>query len=316
MFIQDFIQARDRISNYLQPTRVIQSHALQQILGYKSPIFLKLENEQPTGSFKVRGAFNVMLQLDPAIEKVIAFSSGNFAQAVAFVSSKLNKKATIVMPQNAPLKKIEGTRKYGAKIVFCGENHGDGENIVKELVDAEGYHILHPFNNDQTISGQGTIALEILETNPQIKHFFSPIGGGGLLSGCAKVFKTHDPLINIYGVEPLGAHDFYDSFRNKEHRVFEKTNTIADGLRSPSVGKLNFPILMSTVDEALAISQENIIEAMSLLHKHHNMVIEPSGAVALAGFLTLHRSLQGEVVILVSGQNVDPESFKNWVGSI
>lgn len=313
---KDFIYARERISSYLQPTPLIKSDMLQKIFGYKSHIYLKLESEQPTGSFKVRGAFNALLQLDRSIEKVVAFSSGNFAQAVAYGSAKLKKKATIVMPQNAPRKKIDGTRNLGAEIVFCGERHEDGEIIVKELVEKEGYYALHPFNNYQTISGQGTIALEILETNPHIKHFFSPVGGGGLLSGCATVLKAYNKIITIYSVEPLGAHDFYESFQAKEHIAFEKTNTIADGLRAASVGKLNYPILMSTVDQALAITEESIIEAMSLLWKHHNLVIEPSGAVALAGFISLHQSLQGEVVILVTGKNVDSESFKKWVGSI
>lgn len=311
----DFIQARERISPYLQPTPMIKSDILQKTLGFESPIYLKLECEQPTGSFKVRGAFNALLQLDQSIEKVVAFSSGNFAQAVAYGSLQLNKKATIVMPQNAPRKKIDGTRNLGAEIVFCGEKHEDGEILVKEL-ENEGFYALHPFNNYQTIAGQGTIALEILETNPHIKHFFSPVGGGGLLSGCATVFKASKKMITIYSVEPLGAHDFYDSFHAKKHIAFEKTNTIADGLRAASVGKLNFPILLSQVDQALAVTEESILEAMRLLWKHHHLVIEPSGAVALAGFLSLHQSLQGEVVILVTGKNADSESFKKWIGSI
>ncbi|MBS0654293.1 MAG: threonine/serine dehydratase [Verrucomicrobia bacterium] len=309
----DCIEARERISPYLQQTPMIKSDALEQILGYESPIYLKLECEQPTGSFKVRGAFNTLLQLDPHIEKVVAFSSGNFAQAVAFGSAKLHKKATIIMPKNAPQKKIDGTRNLGAEILFCGERHEDGELIVKELVEKEGYHALHPFNSYQTMAGQGTIALEILETNPQMKHFFSPVGGGGLLSGCATVFKAFNEAAVMYSVEPLGAHDFYESFQAKRHIAFEKTNTIADGLRAVSVGKLNYPILMSTVDKALAVTEERIIEAMRFLWKHHDLVVEPSGAVALAGFLSVHKGLQGEVVILVTGKNVDPESFTKWI---
>lgn len=311
---KDFIQARERISPFLSPTPLIMSETLQKILGYKDPIYLKLESEQPTGSFKVRGAFNALLQLEPSVEKVVAFSSGNFAQAVAYGSLKLKKKATIVMPQNAPRKKIDGTRDLGAEIVFCsGSLHEDGEILVKELVEKEGYYPLHPFNNYQTIAGQGTIALEILETNPHIKHFFSPVGGGGLLSGSATVLKSFNKMITTYSVEPYGAHDFYESFQAKEHIAFKKTNTIADGLRAASVGTLNYPILMSTVDQAVVITQENIIEAMRLLWEHHNLVIEPSGAVALAGFISLHQSVQGEVVILVTGKNVDLELFKKWV---
>lgn len=306
----DFIQARARISPFLKATPIIKSESLQKILGYKSNIYLKLECEQPTGSFKVRGAFNALLQLPQFVEKVVAFSSGNFAQAVAYASAKLGKKATIVMPQNAPSKKKEGTRNLGGEIVFCSEKHEEGEDIVKELVEKEGYFPLHPFNDYQTISGGGTIALEVLETNPSIRHFFCPVGGGGLLSGCAPVLKAFNNLINVYSVEPNGAQDFYNSFHARKHLALEKIDTIADGLRAASVGKINYPILMSHVDRAVAISEKSIIEAMCLLYEHHNLIIEPSGAVALAGFLSLHQILQGEVIILVTGKNIDFELFK------
>ena len=260
----------------------------------------------------MRGAFNVLLQ-NPTVEKVVAFSSGNFAQAVAYGASKLNKQATIVMPKNAPRKKIEGTQRYGADIVFCGEKHTEGDILVKELAEKEGRFVLHPYNNYQTIAGQGTIALEILEQLPEISHFFSPVGGGGLLSGCATVLKASNQPVIIYSVEPLGAHDFYESFQKKEPITFEKITTIADGLRAASVGTLNYPILMSTVDQALAVKEENIIEAMRLLWKHHQLVIEPSGATALAGFLDVHQKLQGPAVILITGKNVDMDAFNKWV---
>lgn len=311
--LEQISEAKNRISPYLEPTAILRSDKLQEILGYKSPIYLKLESEQPTGSFKVRGAFNVLLQLDGSIEKVVAFSSGNFAQAVAYGATKLQKEVTIVMPKNAPRKKIEGTQNLGANIVFCGERHEDGESIVKELAEQEGFFPLHPFNNYHTIAGQGTIACEILESNPQAAHFFCPVGGGGLLSGCASFFKTHNRSMSIYSVEPLGAHDFYESFHAKQHLSFDRTNTIADGLRAISVGQLNYPILMDTVDKALVISDEKIIEAMRLLWENHQLIIEPSGATALAGFLSIHENLEGEVVILLTGKNVDRESFKNWV---
>lgn len=312
MNIDDFKQAQSRIADYLQPTPLIQSEKLQQALGYSSPIYLKLESEQPTGSFKVRGAFNVLLQ-HAMVNKIVAFSSGNFAQAVAYASTKLNKNATIVMPSNAPRKKIEGTRAYGAHIAFCGEKHEEGELIVKELAEKEGRFVLHPFNSYQTIAGQGTIALEVLEQAPRFNHFFSPVGGGGLLSGCASVIKTSNQSINIYSVEPLGAHDFYESFQQKRHIAFEKTNTISDGLRAASVGSINYPILMSTVDQAIAVEEEKIIEAMQLLWKHHQLIIEPSGATALAGFIDIRHTLDGPAVILITGKNVDKDIYKTWI---
>lgn len=309
----DFTEAKKRISSFLKPTPLIKSDILQKILKVDYPIYLKLESEQPTGSFKVRGAFNALLLLPPSVENVVAFSSGNFAQAVAFGAQKLNKKATIVMPSNAPSKKIEGTKSLGAEIVFCGEKHEDGEIIVKELVEKKGYYPLHPFNHYHTIFGQGTVALEIIEEAPDLKHFFSPVGGGGLLSGAATVLNRYNKLIEIYSVEPVGAEDFHDSFYEKNHLAFDKTNTIADGLRAASVGKLNFPILMKLVNQPLVVAEGKIIDAMRLLFKEHNLVIEPSGAVALAGFLSVHENLTGDAVILVTGKNVDPNSFKQWV---
>jgi threonine dehydratase len=314
MKTEEFIQARNRIMPFLQPTPIIKSEAIQNMLGYESPIYLKLECNQPTGSFKVRGAFNALLTLPEGIDRVVAFSSGNFAQAVAYGSGKLGKQAKIVMPKNAPRKKIEGTRSLGAEIVFCGDKHIEGDALVQKLVEEEGYFALHPFNDYHTIAGQGTIGLEILETNSSLKHFFCPVGGGGLLSGCASVLKSHDERIAIYSVEPLGAHDFFESFQTKKHCSFDKIETIADGLRSPTVGKINYEILMRTVDQAMAISEEKIIEAMRLLYEHHRLIIEPSGAVALAGFLSLQQNLKGEVVILVTGKNIDEEMFNKLTG--
>lgn len=308
------LQAKERISPYLQPSPLMRSEAIEQVLGYKSPIYLKLDCELPTGSFKVRGALNVLLQLKPEVEKVVAFSRGNFAQAVAYGAAKLHKKAIIVMPQNAPRKKIEGTKSLGAQIVLCDETHENANLIVKELADKQGCYILEPFNSYETMAGQSTAATEILAANLKAKHFFCPVGGGGLLSGCAYFFKASKSDMAIYSVEPLGAHDFYQSFHEKRHITFEKTDTIADGLRATSVGPLNYPILMANVDKVLAVSEPRIIEAMRLLWQQHQMVIEPASAVSLAGFLEVCKELEGEVVIMISGKNVDAEAFQKWIG--
>lgn len=165
--------AKKRISPFAVATPLLESPSLGEFLKYKGKIFLKLECEQPTGSFKIRGALNKLLQIDPAFDKVAAFSSGNFAQAVAYASSKLNKQALIVMPQNAPKVKKEGTLRYGARIVFCGENHESGPSIVAEYAEKENYLPVHPFDDFQIMAGQGTISIEILEQAPSIKHFFA-----------------------------------------------------------------------------------------------------------------------------------------------
>ncbi len=307
---EHFLQARERIKPYLAPTPLFKSEKIQQRLGVSYPIYLKLECEQPTGSFKVRGAFNSLLNCDS--DKVVAFSSGNFAQAVAYGAYKLGKKAILVIPSDAPKIKIEGTRKYNADIVFCGLKHEDGFPLAEKL-EEEGHFLLHPFNNLQIVAGQGTLALELLETNPKLSNFFSPVGGGGLLSGCATCLKQHNPEIKTYAVEPFGAHDFYHSFSTKQHQTFKEINTIADGLRSSSVGSYNFPLLLKNVDQALHVKDEAIIEAMKWLWEDHQLIVEPSGAVALAGFISLHEEIQGETVILITGKNVDIESFNKWI---
>lgn len=311
MQLPDFLQAKQRILPYLTPTPLLKSEKLQKRLNFNGSIYLKLDSEQPTGSFKVRGAFNVLLQLKPEQNKVVAFSRGNFAQAVAYGAKALGKKAVIVMPKNAPRKKLDGTKNLGAEVIFSDE--GQENSIVKELAEKEGFTPLHPFNDYRTIAGQGTVALEILEEKGPFEHFFCPVGGGGLLSGSGSVLKASQPTIRTYAVEPEGANDFYLSFQAKKHLALEKTNTIADGLRAISVGNLNYPILMSTVDQALAISDEDIISAMRLLWEEHQMITEPSGATALAGFLSLSKSLEGDVVILVTGKNVDEDAFKKWL---
>jgi threonine dehydratase len=313
--LEDFFKAQQRISAYLKPTTLLKSNELQQFLGYQGSIYLKLESEQPTGSFKVRGAFNALLQLKPNTQNVVTFSSGNFAQAVAFGASKVGVKATIVMPSRAPRTKIEGTKRLGAEIVFAGDSYEEGDLIVKDLVEKNGYSPLHPFDDYHTIVGQGTIALEVLKTNPSVAHFFSPVGGGGLLSGCALALKSTNPDIVTYAVEPLGANDFFQSFNAKKHIALQKVDTIADGLRASSVGKRNYPILMQHVDRALAISDAQIIEAMRLVWNQHHIAIEPSAAVALAGFLSVYRELKGDVVILITGKNVDQDMFKKWMES-
>lgn len=312
MQLPDFLQAKQRILPYLTPTPLLKIEKLQKRLNFNGSIYLKLDSEQPTGSFKVRGAFNVLLQLKPEQNKVVAFSRGNFAQAVAYGAKALGKKAVIVMPKNAPRKKLDGTKNLGAEVIFSDE--GQENSIVKELAEKEGFTPLHPFNDYRTIAGQGTVALEVLEQMDSFHHFFCPVGGGGLLSGAGTVLKASHPAIRTYAVEPEGANDFYLSFHAKKHLALEKTNTIADGLRALSVGNLNYPLLMSTVDQALAISDEDIINAMRLLWEEHQMVTEPSGAAALAGFLSLSKSLEGDVVILVTGKNVDEDSFKKWLG--
>lgn len=315
--LKDIQQALVRVQEHLKPTSLLPCEALEKELNFQGKIFLKCENEQPTGSFKVRGAFNVLTQLSPEerAKGVITRSSGNFAQAVAFAAHKLHIDATIIMPSNTPKIKVEGTEKFHPTILFSGIKHEEGEAIVNQLVKEKGYIPLHPYNNYRTMAGQGTAALEILKQLPEVHHFFCPIGGGGLLSGCSTAFKESGSSANMRGVEPAGAGDYYASRQSGQQECWENIDTIADGLRASSVGELNYPILNKYVDEVSVVTDEDIKKAMKWLYEKMHLVVEPSGAVSLAGFMNKHQQLKGNVVILISGKNVDPESFNTWIAS-
>lgn len=311
------LEAKRRILPYLKPTPLTRTEALEKELGFPGQIYFKLDSDMPTGSFKVRGAFNNLLQLTVEEKKkgIITRSSGNFAQAVAYAANSLGVLATIVMPNNAPKIKVEGTKQWGAQIEYSSSKHEEGEAVVEKLVEEKGYIPLHPYNNYRTMAGQGTGALEILQECPSIDHFFCPIGGGGLLSGCSLAFKESKPTIQTYGVEPAGAGDYHASRQTGQKQVWENVNTIADGLRASTVGDLNYPILNQYVDQTEIVTEDEIKAAMALFYRLFNSPIEPSGAVSLAGFLKRFKELQGNVVIFISGQNVDPASFKEWTKS-
>lgn len=313
--LSDILEARKRIQNYLLPTPLLRCEKLEKQLNFQGRIYFKLESEQPTGSFKVRGAFNNMLQQLFEMQKkgVVTRSSGNFAQAVSFAARTLDVPATIVMPENAPKTKLEGTKKYGAKIILSGNRHEEGEKIVAQLVKEKGFIPIHPYNDTRTMAGQGTAALEILEQCPDVGHFFCPIGGGGLLSGCAMGFKETNPKIQIHGIEPAGAADYTASRKSGKREIWERIETIADGLRASSVGELNYPILNRYVDDVRAVSEKEIKVAMKMLFDIMQIKAEPSGVVSLAGFLNTFSKIKGNVVILISGKNVDAEPFKQWI---
>src|ERR1700733_2992639 len=243
--LKDFEDARNRIHEYLEATVFIQNMGIADWLQYPGKIFFKLDNRQPTGSFKVRGAFNNILQLSPQEAKagVVTRSCGNFAQAVAYAAKRLNCPSTIVMPPNAPKTKIEGTKKWGATVLFTqSPTQEEGEQLVEKLSQEKGLTQLHPYNSLRTLIGQGTAALEIVdECNKQdidLKDFYCPIGGGGLLSGCSIALKESIPSIIIHGIEPEGASDYYQSRKQGKLISIDKIDTIADGLRSSSVGEI------------------------------------------------------------------------------
>lgn len=276
-------------------------------------LFLKPENQQPIGAFKLRGAYNKIASLPEAERKrgVISYSSGNHAQGVAYAARALGVKAIIVMPNNAPAIKREATAKMGAEIVFVGPGSSERQLKAEELAAEHGYVIVPPYNDEKIIAGQGTIGLEILEDLPEVGTVISPVGGGGLISGVAAAIKLTNPKVRVIGVEPELAADAQASLRTGKVVQFpaeQVSRTIADGLRTQSIGAINFEHIRAYVDDIITVSEDEIREAMKLLAANPETVAEPSGAVATAGFLFHADKLPRTKlnVAIISGGNIEP----------
>lgn len=302
------------IQNHIKKTPLQRSQELEKLLNVKAKIYLKLENTQQTGSFKVRGALNAILALSPEKSNcgVITSSSGNFAIGLSYAGSILKVKTTIVMPETAPDIKKKKSKKYNAEVILKGKSHEEAEEIVKKIKLERPINVISSYNHEDVIKGQGTIALEIFDELPTITHLYAPIGGGGLLSGCGMTFKLLNPSIEVIGVEPEGAHDYYLSFRQEKLVTLEKINTIADGLRAVQVGNLNKPILDQCVDKVITVPDNATIEAMKLIWNYYHFVLEPSGAVALAALLE-NPPFEGNVACILTGSNIDPQVFESYI---
>jgi threonine dehydratase len=276
-------------------------------------LFLKPENQQPIGAFKLRGAYNKIASLPEEERKrgVISYSSGNHAQGVAYAARALGVKAVIVMPNNAPAIKREATAKLGAEIVLVGPGSDERKTKAEELAAQHGYVIVPPYNDEQIIAGQGTIGLEIFEDLPEVEAIFSPVGGGGLISGVASAIKLTKPSVKVIGVEPELAADAQASLRSGKIVQFpaeQVSRTLADGLRTQSIGSINFEHIRRFVDDIITVTEDEIRRAMKLLAANPATVAEPSGAVAVAGFL-FHRDQVPQTnlnVAIISGGNIEP----------
>src|SRR6202050_4485879 len=257
-------------------------------------LFLKPENQQPIGAFKLRGAYNKIASLSEADRKrgVISYSSGNHAQGVGYAARALGVRSVIVMPGNAPAIKREATAALGAEIVIVGPGSAERQLKAEELAARHGYVIVPPYNDEQIIAGQGTMGLEILEDLPEVETVLAPVGGGGLISGMAAAIKLSKPSVKVIGVEPELAGDAQASFRAGKIVQFpaeQVSHTIADGLRTQSLGPLHFEHIRRYVDDILTVTEDEIREAVRLLAANPDTVAEPSGAVAVAAFL-FHRA--------------------------
>ena len=311
---QEIIVAKKRLQGFVHQTPVLTSRSLNKMLG--AEVFFKCENFQRIGAFKFRGAFNCISQLTETEQKrgVIAFSSGNHAQAVALVSKLLGIKATIIMPSNTPQVKLDATRGYGAEIVIYDIQSEDREIVTAKIQNKHGYTLIAPFNNKHVIAGQGTVAHEFLEKIPNLNTLLVPCGGGGLLAGSAVAAKGVNKNIRVIGIEPELADDAKQSFEAGKIVTIPVSNTIADGTRTTALGHMTFPLIQQYVDEICTTTEQAIIDAVKFFLLRMKIVVEPSGALGLAALLSKSVKAQGKVGVIISGGNIDPPVLKQILG--
>lgn len=297
--------ARVRIAPYVAATPLLP----MSVAGLR----LKAESLHPIGAFKIRGAFNAILSLgsQQRAAGVVAHSSGNHAQAVAWAAMTLGLRAVIVMPSDAPAVKLSGVRRSGAQVVLVGPASLERAAKAKEISEAEGLTLIQPFDDPAILRGAGTIGLEILDQAPEVERLYVPVSGGGLLAGVAAAVKLSGARVKVIGVEPALAADAYESFRSGaivRYGADETGRTLADGLRSQQLGDLTFPHIRAFVDEIVTVSEDQLKDAMRRIAAEARLVAEPSGACAPAGALAQGGDLSRAVAVL-SGGNVDPALY-------
>ncbi|RYY93363.1 MAG: threo-3-hydroxy-L-aspartate ammonia-lyase [Comamonadaceae bacterium] len=307
---EDVVAASARIAGHAHRTPVVTSRTLNEMMG--AEVFLKCEHLQRMGAFKFRGGFNALSKFTPAQRAagVVAFSSGNHAQAIALSARLLGMPATIVMPQDAPAVKIEATRGYGAKVVLYDRYTDDREQIGRDLAARHGFTLIPPYDHPDVIAGQGTAAKELFEEVGELDALFVPLGGGGLLSGSALSAGALSPRCRLYGVEPEAGNDGQRSFRTGEIVHIDTPHTIADGAQTQHLGQLTFPIIRRAVDDVLTATDAELIECMSFLAARLKMVVEPTGCLGLAAARSMQDRLRGQRVgVVLSGGNIDIARF-------
>lgn len=308
----NFMEARERLGTVINKTKVIYSDVFTCESG--NTVYIKPENLQKTGSFKLRGAYNKVSKLteDEKKKGVIASSAGNHAQGVAYAAQKLGIKAVIVMPKHTPLIKVEATRKYGAEVVLYGDVYDDAYKKACELQEKEGYVFVHPFDDEDVIEGQGSIALEVLEEVPDAEILLVPLGGGGLISGIASAAKQMNPKIKIVGVEPEGAASALVSVNSGNIIELKEANTIADGTAVKRIGDLTFEYIQKYVDEIITVSDYELMESFLLLVEKHKIVAENSGILSVAGLKKL-KEKNKKIVSILSGGNIDVLTISSMI---
>ena len=297
--------AQSRLAGQANTTPIHSSRTLNERVG--AEVFCKCENFQRVGAFKFRGAYNAISQLSPSERQrgVLAFSSGNHAQAVALVSRMLGIEATIVMPSDAPKAKRAATEGYGASVVEYDPEETSRAAVAATLQAEKGYSLIPPFDHEEVIAGQGTVALEMFEELGELDLLLVPCGGGGLLSGSAVVAKTVAPACRVIGIEPAAGDDATRSFYSRQLQTVHNPATLADGARTPSLGELTFPRVLEFVDGMKTVSEEAIMEAVKFLFQRMKLVVEPTGAMPIAALLSGEVPAAGRVGVVLTGGNID-----------
>jgi threonine dehydratase len=302
----DVVQAASRIAGVANRTPVLTSRTVDEAFG--AQVFFKCENMQRMGAFKFRGACNALMKFSPEQRRagVVAFSSGNHAQAIALSAKLLGIPATIVMPQDAPAAKVAATRGYGGNVVLYDRYTEDREQIGRDLAQKHGLTLIPPYDHPDVIAGQGTAAKELFEEVGPLDAFFVCLGGGGLLSGSALATRALSPSCRLYGVEPEAGNDGQQSFRSGAIVHIDTPQTIADGAQTQHLGNITFPIIRRDVDDILTATDDELVQCMRFFAERMKIVVEPTGCLGFAAARRMQDELRGKKVgILVSGGNID-----------
>lgn len=311
----DIIKAHQRLAGFALKTPVLTSSTADEMTG--AQLFFKCENFQHMGAFKFRGAYNALVKLSPEqkAKGVVAFSSGNHAQAIALSARKLGIRAIIVMPEDAPAAKIAATRGYGGEVVLYDRYQEDREAISNKLAQEQGLTLIPPYDYPDVMAGQGTAAQELFDEVGELDVLLVPLGGGGLLSGCATVAKALYPNCQVIGVEPAAGNDGQLSFRSGKVVKIATPATIADGAQTQALGHYTFPVIQERVDNILTATDEQLISAMKFFTSRMKIVVEPTGCLGAAVAFGDELDLRGKRVgVIISGGNVDLARLATFIG--
>jgi threonine dehydratase len=310
----DIVDAAERLRGVAHRTPVLTSRTANEMAG--AELFFKCENQQRMGAFKFRGAYNALAQLDATQRRagVVAFSSGNHAQAVALAGRLLGVAATIVMPVDAPASKLAATRGYGAEVILYDRRAQDREALARNLVAQRGLALVPPFDHPHVIAGQGTAAKEAIETVGRLDALVVCLGGGGLLAGCALAAAALNPRCKVIGVEPAAGNDGQQSLARGAIVEIPVPETIADGAQTTHLGAYTFPIIQRHVDAIVTVTDAQLVATMQFFAQRMKMVVEPTGCLAAAAVLHRAADVGGRVGVLVSGGNIDLDAFARLIG--